>query len=40
MTRPSLSQMGWYEFYHIVEVSPGVHTPGLESLVPLQAPVL
>ena len=28
-----------YDYYHIIEVSPGVKTPGVQSYLPIQAPV-
>ena len=34
-----LQDISKYEFYHVIEVSPGVSTPGIPSLLPLQAPV-
>jgi SAM-dependent methyltransferase len=36
---PSLEQMNDYDFYHIIELSPGVSTPGIPSLLPVQKAV-
>lgn len=38
-SRVSIEKMRDYDFYHIIELQPGISTPGYEWLLPIQAPI-